>query len=42
MVGEMYTFAMSKAKKLEGYFNYAVWNVKMKVIMMKDKLWNVV
>jgi hypothetical protein len=38
----MYTFAMSKAKKLGGSSNYAVWNVKMKVILMKDKLWNVV
>jgi hypothetical protein len=38
----MYTFAMSKANKLEESFNYAIWNVKMKVIMMKDKLWNVV
>jgi hypothetical protein len=42
MVGKMYTFAMFKANKLEGSFNYAIWNVNMKVIMMKNKLWNVV
>jgi hypothetical protein len=37
MVGDS-TFAMSKANKLEGFSNYAIWKVKMKVIFMKENL----
>lgn len=41
MVGDN-TFTMSKANKLEGSFNYAIWKAQMKGIFMKEKLWGIV
>jgi hypothetical protein len=33
---------MSKANKLEGSTNYAIWKAKMKAIFMKEKLWGII
>jgi hypothetical protein len=35
-------FTVSKANKLEGSSNYAIWKTKMKAILVKEKLWGIV
>jgi hypothetical protein len=35
-------FSMMEANKLEGSDNYVVWKVKMKVLLQKEKLWDIV
>ncbi len=35
-------FAIESSNKLEGASNYAIWRVKIKIILMKEDLWDLV
>ncbi len=41
MKGDM-NFTMSEINKLAGATNYRVWTAKMKMILMKERLWELV